>query len=54
MAAGAAEHMKENLFTIGASDGTPGRGRSKARSNRRSQAAGHPKSPRATEKEFVA
>ena len=54
MPAGAAEHMKENLFTIGASDGTPSKSRSKAKSNRRPQAAGHPKSPHATEKEFLA
>ena len=49
-----AEHMKENLFTIGASDGTPGRGRSKAKSSRRPPAAGHPKSPHATEKDLLA
>ena len=46
--------MKENLFTIGASDGTPGRGRSKAKSSRRPPAAGHPKSPHATEKDLLA
>ena len=48
----AAEHMKENLFTIGASDGTPGRGRSKTKSKSRPQAAGHPRSPHGTEKDL--